>query len=367
MPSYVGGFQCIGGKCEDSCCIGWDIDVDKRTLRRYSRVEEPSLVEKFEEHVYLNPDYYSAQVDYGKIAIRESRWCPFLEEDRLCAIQRNLGEDFLSNVCYSFPRAYNILDGIYEMSLYMSCPEAVRKLFSSREPITFVESDMPDVRHIVNSSIKTKGFLRRKRPLDRLPELRRSTIGILQDRSVSLKERILRIGDLLNVPRGIVSGEKYSLRIGFYRYGIELLGQIEELDSPLFARYTAFVMEDFREEDPGYYGTVAETILLPFIQEYSWALEHFLVNGVFQENFPMGDGGDEIDSYIMLSIRYGLLQFYLVGLSGREGKLNLDDLAGMIQVHSKIINHHKSFLFNLLQEIKRKEYGNRDFVSLILD
>ena len=27
-PSYIKEFSCIGGKCEDSCCIGWDIDID---------------------------------------------------------------------------------------------------------------------------------------------------------------------------------------------------------------------------------------------------------------------------------------------------------------------------------------------------
>ena len=27
-PEYVENFKCIGGECEDNCCIGWDIDVD---------------------------------------------------------------------------------------------------------------------------------------------------------------------------------------------------------------------------------------------------------------------------------------------------------------------------------------------------
>ena len=31
-PVYFEDFKCIGGKCEDSCCIGWNIDIDKVTL-----------------------------------------------------------------------------------------------------------------------------------------------------------------------------------------------------------------------------------------------------------------------------------------------------------------------------------------------
>lgn len=32
LPTYVDKFRCIGGKCEDNCCIEWDIDVDKETV-----------------------------------------------------------------------------------------------------------------------------------------------------------------------------------------------------------------------------------------------------------------------------------------------------------------------------------------------
>ena len=32
LPTFVDKFRCIGGKCEDNCCIEWDIDVDKETV-----------------------------------------------------------------------------------------------------------------------------------------------------------------------------------------------------------------------------------------------------------------------------------------------------------------------------------------------
>ncbi len=31
-PIYLKEFKCIGGECEDSCCIGWDVDIDKFTF-----------------------------------------------------------------------------------------------------------------------------------------------------------------------------------------------------------------------------------------------------------------------------------------------------------------------------------------------
>ena len=28
-PEYYDRFRCIAGACKDSCCIGWEIDVDE--------------------------------------------------------------------------------------------------------------------------------------------------------------------------------------------------------------------------------------------------------------------------------------------------------------------------------------------------
>lgn len=38
-PSYIEKFQCIGGKCEDNCCIGWDIDIDKETFKNIIKLK----------------------------------------------------------------------------------------------------------------------------------------------------------------------------------------------------------------------------------------------------------------------------------------------------------------------------------------
>ena len=34
-PKYYGSFKCIADKCEHSCCIGWEIDIDDTTLKKY--------------------------------------------------------------------------------------------------------------------------------------------------------------------------------------------------------------------------------------------------------------------------------------------------------------------------------------------
>ena len=40
VPEYYKQFQCIGGACEDTCCAGWNITVDKPTYQKYKKVKE---------------------------------------------------------------------------------------------------------------------------------------------------------------------------------------------------------------------------------------------------------------------------------------------------------------------------------------
>ena len=33
-PDFYRDFHCIADRCSDSCCIGWEIDIDPDTLAR---------------------------------------------------------------------------------------------------------------------------------------------------------------------------------------------------------------------------------------------------------------------------------------------------------------------------------------------
>ena len=40
MPDYFPEFACIADKCTDSCCVGWEIDLDDDTSDYYKSIEE---------------------------------------------------------------------------------------------------------------------------------------------------------------------------------------------------------------------------------------------------------------------------------------------------------------------------------------
>ena len=35
IPKYMNDFKCIGPNCIDTCCAGWDINIDKNTFKKY--------------------------------------------------------------------------------------------------------------------------------------------------------------------------------------------------------------------------------------------------------------------------------------------------------------------------------------------
>lgn len=112
-PKYFDSFSCVAGKCTDSCCIGWDIEIDDITLDKYKNSKN-NLTKKFNKYCKSGTIKFVDGV------------CPFLNSKKLCDIQLNLGEDMLCNVCNTFPRFCDTYGSHKEMILSLSCPEVAR-------------------------------------------------------------------------------------------------------------------------------------------------------------------------------------------------------------------------------------------------
>jgi len=80
-------------------------------------------------------------INYGRTLTKNHYECVFLNEKNLCDIQCKYGENFLSSTCFHYPRVYNIVDGIYEKSAKLSCPEAARIILLQREQFEFLEDE----------------------------------------------------------------------------------------------------------------------------------------------------------------------------------------------------------------------------------
>lgn len=70
--------------------------------------------------------------------------------------------------------------------------------------------------------------------------------------------------------------------------------------------------------------------------------------------------------FMMFIIRVSFIRFYLVGLYLNNKEENYENIVDFIQVFSKTIEHHKSYLIDSLHYIKRKEFDNMEFAKTIL-
>src|SRR5690606_8958465 len=115
IPKYMQEFTCIGSACEDTCCTGWRVDVDRDTYKKYKKTSDIELKPLLEKNITRNRSNPSITT-YAKIKMDDSGNCSLLTEEKLCKIQLKLGEDYLSNTCSIYPRFVNRVNGVIEKS-----------------------------------------------------------------------------------------------------------------------------------------------------------------------------------------------------------------------------------------------------------
>lgn len=118
--TYYKRFQCIADRCEHSCCIGWEIDIDEETLQKYQALQG-GYGSVIKESISMD--------DTPHFQLCAGERCPHLDERGLCKIILGLGEDYLCDICREHPRFYNFTK-VAEVGLGMSCPETARLILS---------------------------------------------------------------------------------------------------------------------------------------------------------------------------------------------------------------------------------------------
>lgn len=140
-PEYYDRFRCIAGACKDSCCIGWEIDVDEEK-QSYYRSIEGELGQKLHTCIDWKEGHF--------ILRGEEERCPFLNEGNLCDLIIGLGEESLCDICREHPRFYDWYEGYTEVGLGLCCEEAARLLLSSEEKCSFLSDDYADEEPWIN-------------------------------------------------------------------------------------------------------------------------------------------------------------------------------------------------------------------------
>ena len=166
--SYCDNFKCIADKCKHTCCAGWQMNIDEKTLGDYKN----------------NTSEFSATLKKG-IDFKRSRFkanklgrCAFLNDKNLCDIIINLGEKSLCQVCTDHPRFRSFFNDRVELGLGFCCEQATKIILSYADKIQpILTSDDGKTEQL---DFNEKNVL----------EFRTKALNIIQDREIDINDRI---------------------------------------------------------------------------------------------------------------------------------------------------------------------------------
>lgn len=144
--------------------------IDEDSLERYGK--EPGEFGK----ILRNSIDWEEECFY-----QNNRRCAFFNDENLCDLYKTLGPDALCDTCRMYPRHTEEYEGLRELSLSLSCPEAAKIILSCKEPVRFLEEETDE-----EDDFEEFDFMM----FSQLEDTRDVLFSILQDRSLPLTLRM---------------------------------------------------------------------------------------------------------------------------------------------------------------------------------
>lgn len=368
LPKYMMNFKCVSSRCIDTCCAGWDINIDEDTYNNYIKSDrqfkellEGKFVENKKEHDSFN---------HGFMVLKGESTCPFLNSNMLCDIHAKAGEENLCITCKSYPRVFNIIDNVYEKSGLPSCAEICTQAFLNKEKMEFIETeeDVDEKNIEIRRIIDSEAFEGSESLLQYFWDIRVISINIMQFRNFSIEERlnILKsfykqieiehnsqdfdnIEEIIEAFNGnsvdyeALKGANFKENNEFYLSlaGDELVKNIRSIRlRECLKEYKSGLLNEkdickHLENTPKYFSE---------LEEHSYVIENYLVNQIFKDLIPFNKGESLMKSIKVLINSYRIIKSYVVGIAvnSRE-KITGEQIIRVIQSLSKDIEHNKVF------------------------
>jgi len=398
--SHYLDFQCIGNECEDTCCAGWRVDIDRDTYHQYKNNQHPELKNLFKTAVHRRKDQNTSKQCFAVLSLNARGECAFLDNG-LCKIQKTLGHELLSSTCKNYPRQKNIFGSQHEYSLSLSCPEAARRILLDRGKMCFQEGGVT-----AGGSEEQSTDIESPERFVVLNDMRALIIFTLQYRELSLDIRLLMVGLFLEA----IDKQAYPLDTRTVEllpkitdefcqlllHGDKIERELRQLPSEEALRLKVFaaIMNTNPEGTNRRFSTclseaaqgflaetdalspdeivlriknVAKERLAPFLGENSHILENYLVHTVFHSLFPFKNE-PLLQQYVKLVCHYLIVKTCLLGLTAFHGQMTEEIAVRVIQSYSRLSEHNATYpgrVLSILQDNGFTEF--RKIFLLILD
>jgi lysine-N-methylase len=382
IPRYVSRFRCVGSACEDNCCTGWKVSIDKDTYNAYRQVKLPSLAGRLHQAI-KRVDGQTPKVMWARIELDpQTQECPLLDE-RMCSVQGQLGEDLLSDTCYSYPRLTRHAPGHHEQALTLSCPEAARLALLEADAFEF-QVESIQVRPTAVSMLATPPGL----PAEVQHEVRTFCIQLMRTDGLQLWERLALLGVLceqlddrtIQRPVRVQAVLKDFTELVASGQAVEALQAMKPYPQVQATAFAGLWQMKITSRSSAAQTQVQEAIAhglgadtatgrvsdLQLVDRYCRGitrlpdalksapnlLEHFLLNELFTQGFPFGMK-TPYQHYLQLVTRFGLLRFMLAAHCAGDGPLpDAVALVRCVHVCARRFHHDQRFSEKVAEILK---------------
>jgi lysine-N-methylase len=381
--------------------VGWTVFFDQGAYEKYQGIPAGSLRTLIDVHVIRQPVGVDGVVraQFARVQMSSNNVCPFLNVEKLCQIQAEHGEDFLSVTCATYPRIAHRIDGLEERALSLSCPEAARLVLLTPHLLaadmaggyrmTWNEPWWDEVGNELPGMSTDSRQERAQTPLQRyFWPIREFVIHLLVHREYALWQRLFLLGiftrrlDALargELDRGFVAlRHDFSLAVdsGRLRGSMDAIPADLPLQLDMVLRLAGMrlprshvgarfveTIEAFKKgigNGPGAtidllienYARAYEQVYEPFFRARPHILENLLINAVFRTLFPFGNKADKPEAipgmareFALLASQFALIKGLLIGVAGCYGAAFCEDhVVKTVQSASKHFEHHPGFL-----------------------
>lgn len=341
---YFDDFRCKCGECRHTCCGEWRIAVGEREYYRIIGLDCSERLHAKIEGAFVRPDFPTPE----RYMLMEPDWtgrCRMLDTDGMCMLQKECGEDAITEVCRVYPRSYKSENGIYNACCSASC-EATVELLLRKEPLRFTSESQSRL----SAGKDIHAEITDRVPYD-ISTIFNDVITDLQDRSIPLADRIGVISAKAGIDSARHALKKMIDSKGLYNTILPIIREFCE-EAPSFA----FFVDEFekRYSSEGFseiFNNDMRAFELHF-PDWSCYFENLLCNNMLYSSFPAVDRRvDPHMAVLGLSLEYTLLRVMCIchtAVSSWTGESLVDVIAEVYH-----IVEHTAFYFNALVLLNR--------------
>jgi len=373
------------------------VSIDKKTFNAYRASKSTDLGTRLQT-VVKRTRSQASDSKYARIELTSQTGACSMLENRLCSIQKELGEDKLSNTCFNYPRKLSETGGLHQQALTLSCPEAARLALQVKEAFDISK---------VEITVRPETIERRQRKLglsyDQMNEVRFFCIKLIRTEGLELWQKIAilglfcesltealktgghnRVADIMATTKELMGkGETSELLEGMQtHYEVQAItfamlwnSKNEALQSESQLEVNKSIARGLGADKES--GDVSEAVLveryekgleiLPeVLKETPFFLENYILNEMWLDSFPFSKA-TPFENYRELVIRFGLVRFMLAAQCSQvDSQPSLKTMTKTVQTFCRRYQHDSQFSVNVNNCLKSAGWSDLNKLYIFL-